>query len=339
VLRGLYTHYHALAEHRTAYELAEQLLALAQEHRDPTFMLMAHQALGQSQADLGWLEFARDTLERGLAYHDPERYRSLAYAYGEEHGISLRVNLAVALLALGYPDQALTVGHEALAMAEALAHPHVLAYTLNVVSTLRLLRRESQVSQAVAERGISLCHEKGIPFSMATMRINHGHALAMQGRAAEGIAEALQGLAVYRSIGAGVYQTGYLGCLAEMYLVAGQVDAGLEAVGEGLEAVRETGERVMEAELYRLRAELLRRQGRDIQAEADLHQALAIAREQQARWWELRATSSLCRLWRDQDKRGGAHGMLAELYNWFTEGFDTLDLQEAGALLEELADS
>lgn len=339
VLRGLYTHYHALAEHRTAYELAEQLLALAKEHRDPSSMLMAHQALGQSQVDLGQFVAARNTLERGLVYHDPERYRLLAYLYGEEHGISLRINLAVALLALGYPDQALAVSQEALALAETLSHPHVLAYTLYLISTLHVLRREHQAAQAVAERGINLCDERGIPFWMATLRINHGHALAMQGQAAGGIAEALQGLAAYRSIGAGVLQTGYLGLLAEMYLVAGQVDAGLEAVGEGLEAVRETGERVMEVELYRLRAELLRRQGRDIQAEGDLHQALAIARRQKARWGELRAALGLCRLWRDQDKQDEAHGMLAELYGWFTEGFDTLDLQEAGALLEELADS
>jgi predicted ATPase len=119
--------------------------------------------------------------------------------------------------------------------------------------------------------------------------------------------------------------------------LAGQVDAGLAAAEEGLVAARDTGERIMEAELYRLKAELLRMQGREEQAETELHRALAVARAQQARWWELRSTSSLCRLWRDQGKHEQARQMLADVYAWFTEGFDTPDLQDARALLEELA--
>lgn len=134
-------------------------------------------------------------------------------------------------------------------------------------------------------------------------------------------------------------QTAYLILLATMYMVGGQVEAGLAGAEEGLAAAGKTGERIMEAELYRLRAELLRVHGREDQAEADLHRALAIARAQQARWWELRATLSLCRLWRDQGKHEQARQMLADIYDWFTEGFGTPDLQDARASLEELDSS
>jgi tetratricopeptide (TPR) repeat protein len=338
VLRGLYTHYHALAEHQTAYELAQQLYALAQEDKDPAHLLMAHHALGQSQVEMGHAVAARDTLETGLAYHDPEQYRILAYTYGEEHGISSRCHLAFCLLALGYPDQALLPLQEALALAEELGHPHILAYTLCGLGAVHLLRRDSQQAQRSSESAIDICVEKGIPFWQAMATINHGHGLSMQGRTGEGIGEATQGLLAYRAIGASVLQTLYLAQLADMHLMAGQVDAGLARVSEGLAAASETDERCVEAELYRLRGELLRRQGDETEAEADWHRALAVARQQQARLWELRATMSLCRLWRDQGKRAKAREMLADIYGWFTEGFNTLDLQEVKALLAELAD-
>ncbi|MFN2133390.1 MAG: ATP-binding protein [Anaerolineae bacterium] len=337
VLRGLYTHYHALAEHRIAYELAQQLVALAQETNDQTNLLIAFHALGQSQGEMGDLVAARDTLRRGLAYHDPEQYRVLAYLYGEEHGISSRIGLMLNLCLLGYPDRALARAYEALDLAETLGHPHVLAYTLYTTSSLHLLRRETGAALELVEKDITLCTEQGIPFWLAAVHINHGHVLAMQGRPSQGIAEATQALSAYRSIGANVLQTAYLMLLAEMHGLAGQVDAGLAAAEEGLVAARDTGERIMEAELYRLKAELLRMQGREEQAETELHRALAVARAQQARWWELRSTSSLCRLWRDQGKHEQARQMLADVYAWFTEGFDTPDLQDARALLEELA--
>jgi predicted ATPase len=337
-LRGLYTHYHALAEHRAAYELAEQLLVLAQQAEDRASLLMAHHALGQSQAQLGDLVAARDTLEHGLTYHDPEQYRVLAYLYGEEHGISSRLMLTLSLFALGYPDQALTCTREGLALAEALGHRHVLAYTLYGISSAHVLRRETQAALVFANRALAICDERGIPFWQATASINRGHCLAMQGRPGEGIAEASRALSAYRSIGARVLQTVYLAMLAEMHLAAGQVDGGLEAVGEGLVAARETGERCAEAELYRLRAELRRLQGREAQAETDLRRALEVARGQQARSWELRVTMSLSRLWQGQGRQEEARDMLAGIYGWFTEGFDTPDLQEARALLEEPAE-
>jgi predicted ATPase len=338
-LRGLYTHYNARAAHRDAFELAQQLMALAQETQEPASLLMAHHALGQTLAETGEYVAARETLERGLIYYDPEQYRSLAYFYGEDHGISSRLNLMMSLSVLGYADQGLARGQEAASLAEALAHPHVLAYARFAVSSAHVLRREYQAALAIADEVIALCDERGIPFWRATAVINRGYALAMLGRTSEGISELSQALATYRSMGGRVYQTLFLALLAEAYIVAGQVGDGLEAVAEALAAADATGEHAVDAELYRLRAQLQRMQGRDSEAEADLHRALDVARSQEARWLELRAALSLSRLWRDQGEQGEAHRMLADVYSWFTEGFDTPDLQEAKALLGELADA
>jgi predicted ATPase len=336
VLRGLYTHYHALAEHRTAYELAEDLYPLAEATQDPASMVIACHALGQSLTEMGRLVEAREILERGLGFHDPERYRTLAYLYGEEHGLSCRLSLGFDLFGLGYPDQALVHFQEATALARLLDHPHVLAYVTYGLSSLHLLRREYQPGLALAEQTIALCDEKGIPFWRATTLVNRGYARSMLGRPDEGIVEAQQGLATYRAIGANVLQTIYLTLLAEAHLVANRAEAGLEIVTEGLAAAEDTTERCMEAELHRLRAELLRLSGRDGEAEESLQQALEVARGQQAKMWGLRAATSLCHLRRDQGRPDEGRSMLADLYGWFTEGFDTPDLQEAKRLLEEL---
>ncbi len=338
VLRSLCEHYTMRAEHRTAYELAQQSIVLAKKTNDPTSLLVAYQALGQSQADMGDSVAARDTLERALACHDVEQDRSLPYLSGKAFGATAHIYLVRCLFILGYPDQGLAHAREALALAEALAHPLILAYILFAVSWYYRLLGDGQASLAYADRVIILCSEKGIPVWQAAASILHGHVLALLGHTSEGIAEASQALSAYRSMGANWNQTIFLAWLAEMHLLAGQEEAGLAAVGEGLAAASETGERVWEAELYRLRAELQRRQGHEAAAEADLGRALEVARAQQARSWELRATLSLCRLWRDQGKRDKARCLLAEIYGWFTEGFETSDLQEAKALLEELGD-
>ncbi len=338
VLHGLCEHYITRAEYRAAYELAQQMIVLAKKTNDPTSLLVAYQALGRSQDAMGDFVAARNTLERALAYHGLAQDRPLPYLSGRAFGATAHGYLGRCLFFLGYPDQGLAQAREALALAEALAHPLILAYILYGISCYYRLLGDSQASLAYAERAIALCSEKGIPVWQAAASIFHGHALALLGHTSEGIAEASQALSAYRSMGAHRDQTMFLAQLAEMDLLAGQVDAGLAAVGAGLAAASETGERMWEAELYRLRAELQRRQGHAAEAEADLHRALEVARAQQARSWELRATLSLCRLWRGQGKQGEARRMLAEIYGWFTEGFETSDLQEAKSLLAELAD-
>jgi len=238
---------------------------------------------------------------------------------------------------LGYPDQALERLRMALDVTEALAYPPMLAGELYAITFVHLLRREGQPAEVLAERGITLCDAKGIPFWRAVLSINHAHALALQGRVRDGIAEGMRSLAAYRDMGGRLFGPYLLSQVAEMHLLADQVEAGLAVVAEGLAAVDDTGEGKVEAELYRLRAELLASQGHEAEAETDWQRALAVACRQQTRSFELRATLGLCRLWRRQGKRDDARRMLAGIYGWFTEGFDTPDLQEARALLEELA--
>ena len=208
---------------------------------------------------------------------------------------------------------------------------------------LHLWRREVQPTRELAEALLALATEHGFPFWLAYGTILSGWALAAQGRVAEGIERMQQGLSAYRATGAELWQTHFLALLADTYARAGQAEAGLKTLTEALAMVDRTQERVCEAELYRLKGALTLLQpgcegeeaGRRDEAEVCFLQAIAIARRQGARSLELRAVMDLSRLWRQQGKPGEARQMLAETYGWFTEGFDTADLQEAKALLDE----
>jgi predicted ATPase len=186
---------------------------------------------------------------------------------------------------------------------------------------------------------IAIAREQGFAQWLAQGTIFRGWALAEGGQGAEGMAEMRQGLAAHQATGAELARPHYLALLAGAYGNAGQANEGLTLLGEALAAVDARGERWCEAELYRLQGELLleRSAAHDVEAEACLQQALAVARRQQAKSWELRAAMSLSQLWQRQGKRAEAHQLLAEVYDWFTEGFDTADLREAKALLEEWA--
>jgi predicted ATPase len=191
-----------------------------------------------------------------------------------------------------------------------------------------------------AEAAISLSTEQGFPHWLVVGTFLRGWALAAQGQAEEGITQLQQGLAAWRALGTKLGLPAILLLLAEAYGKAGQVEVGLQTLAEALALVDQTQERVYEAELYRLQDELLltRSAEHDTETETCFCQALDIARRQQAKSWELRAAISLARLWQSQDKRQEAYVLLAPVYHWFTEGFDTADLQEAKALLDELAE-
>jgi predicted ATPase len=201
------------------------------------------------------------------------------------------------------------------------------------------LRREGQAVKEQAEALVTLSTEQGCALNAAQGTILRGWALAEQGQSAEGIAQMRQGIAGWRATGAELSVPYWSALLAEAYGQAGQAEAGLRVLAEALTAVHKTGDRHHEAELYRLKGELLLQQatGSDDEAETCLHQALDIARHQQAKSLELQAAVSLSRLWQRQGKRAEAHALLAPVYGWFTEGFDTADLQEARALLEALS--
>ena len=184
---------------------------------------------------------------------------------------------------------------------------------------------------------MTLARDQGLPFWDGSATILWSWALAAQGRSEEGLAQLHQGLRTFRATGAQLQQPSWLALLAEAYGWAGQAAQGLEAVAEALAIMDTTGERYYAAEVYRLKGELLWQAGTEPKvAEIPLLHALTVARQQEAKAWELRAAVSLSRLWQQQSQRNAARALLAPIYSWFTEGFDTADLQEARVLLEEL---
>ena len=340
VLWGLWLFYYNRAEYQTARELGEQLLRLAQHVLDPALLLQAHHALGPTLFSLGEFAPAQGHLEQGRALYDPQQHRSHAFLYGgHDPGICCRAHTAWVLWCLGYPDQALQRSHEALTLAQELSHPHSLVRALFFAAALHEFRQEGEAAQERAEATMALSHHQGFASSLARGAVLRGWALAIQGQGVEGVAEIRQALGAYRATGAEQERPHHLALLAEAYGKAGQAEEGLRVLAEALAAVDQTGERWWEAELHRLKGELLLWQAvlNEHQAEACFHQALDIARHQQAKSLELRAATSLSRLWQQQGKCIEARELLAPVYDWFTEGFDTADLQEAKALLDELA--
>jgi class 3 adenylate cyclase/predicted ATPase len=339
VLFGLWGFYEVQGDLRAARELAEQLLTLAQGQHDPALLLQGHRALGDTLCWLGEFVQARAHLEQGIALYNPQRHRAHALLYGHDPGMGCRVYAALVLWVLGYPDQALQRSQEALSLAQELTHPFSLAFALTFTAWLHGLRWEWPAAQERAETLMALAREQGFAQWLAVGLMQWGRTLALQGQSEAGITQIRQGLAAYRATGAEFGRPFCLALLAETYGAGGQPAEGLRVLAEAVAAAYNVGERWYEAERHRLKGDLLLALSADHQAEAEacFQQALAVARQQQARSWELRAAISLGRLWQQQGKRVQAHQLLAAIYGWFTEGFDTADLQEAKALLAELA--
>jgi predicted ATPase len=339
VLWGLWLFYEVRGELQTAREFAEQLLSLAQRQQDPALLLPAHRAMGQTVFWQGELARARESLEQGIAIYDPQRHRSLAFHYSQDAGVGLRMFAAQVLWYLGYPDQAMESMQEALALARELSHPFSLASALDHAAWLHQYRREERLTQEQAEADIVLSREQGFSFFLAHGTILHGWALAAQGRRAEGITQMHQGMATWRAMGVALLLPWDHTILAEAYGESGQAEEGLRLLADALAITHQQGAHLWEPELYRVKGELLLRQPISDAPEAErcFRQALAIACRQQAKSWELRTAISLARLWQQQGKRTAARDLLAPIYGWFTEGFDTADLQEAKAVLEALA--
>jgi predicted ATPase len=252
--------------------------------------------------------------------------------------MSCRLYAAWALWLQGYPEQALVRSHEGLTIAEARAHPYSRAWALSWAAIIRQYRREVHATQERAEALIALSTEQGFALTLALGTILRGSALAAQEAGEPAIVQIYQGLAAWRATGTETLRPYFLGLLAEAQGKVGRAAEGLIVLAEALTRVDETEERWCEAELYRLRGELLLQGDTDSDDEAEscFHQALDVARRQQAKSLELRAAMSLSRLWQRQGKRDEAPQLLAEVYTWFTEGFDTPDLQEAQALLQAM---
>ena len=338
VLRGLQNYYAAHAEHQRAQALCEQLLTLAQQAQDPAMLLVAYHSLGTVLFEQGAVATAHTYLVQGIALDDPQQPRVSALLYGQDAGVACLSWAAWTFWYLGYSDQGRMRLQEALARAEQMAHPFSLVYALTSAAVFHQLRREVRAAHERAEATLRLAMEQGFPHWKERAVVLRGWTLAHQGEAKEGMAQLTQGLSTFRATGAESNRSYFLALLAEAHGTLGEPEAGLAVLTEALTFAETTGERWYEAELYRLQGALLVQQSSDNPTEAEtcFHHAMAIAQNQSAKSWELRAATSLSKLWQQQGKRQAAHDLLAPVYDWFTEGFDTADLKDAKALLEEL---
>jgi predicted ATPase len=247
-------------------------------------------------------------------------------------------SLAQLLWCLGYPDQALQCNREVVRLAQELSHPNSLAHAMYYAIRLHLLRGEASEADELAEAALALSTRHGFTFWTAMIPFLQGWSLSLQGQGAEGAARMRAGFADALATGTKTMRPMFCALLAGAYGQVGRLDLAWQILSDALDAIEESGQRYYEAETYRFKGELhLREAPPDVeQAVACFQRALDIARRQQARSWELRAAMSLAGLWRDQGKRAEAHDLLAPVYGWFTEGFDTLDLKEAKTLLLEV---
>jgi class 3 adenylate cyclase/predicted ATPase len=339
ILGGLWQFHGSRAESQTVREIGEQLLAIAKTTYDQAIELEAQDALGQAFYTLGELDQARRHFERALELYNPDNHREVTLLCGgEDPGVASRNFLAFILWMCGYPDQAIRMGQQAIALAEKLHHPLSMAHTLSMSSAMHLWERGT-LSEAQASALLRLADEHGLAGYFAFGTVLHGAAVAGQaGR--EATTSMREGLTAWKATGAVLCCPILLGFLAQACKETSLVEEGLEALNEAFTIIAKTAERYYEAELYRLQGELLLLRDGDsdtAQPRTCFERAIQIAQSQRAKSWELRATASLARLLDSHGRREEARTMLAKIYNWFTEGFDTADLKEAKALLQELS--
>jgi predicted ATPase len=320
-------------ELRAAGELGERQIELAERSQSPAMRMAAYAAMAEVLSDLGEFSAAHDLCAKGLALdYIPGTFPFLEIG---EPRTMLLAHSSRDLFILGYPAQALARSREALSGARQLG-PHSLAFALNLAADVHRCVGDEPRARESTEALASLASERGFLLWSAQAVFLRGEALLAEGQVEEGIVELRRGAASVEMTGAvaGIWKLS----LAEAYAQLGRSEEGLAAIAETLELMQTTGLRVFEAELYRVKGELILLQapGAGSTAESAFRQAVASARRQGAKSWELRATMSLARLLEAQGKRDDARSMLSEIYGWFTEGFDTADLKSARALLDEL---
>jgi predicted ATPase len=369
VLRGLWLLHHVQADLAAARETGEQLLIMAEQSQDSALLVEARRTLGSTLLWQGEFPLACRHLEQAVALYDPQQHGALPFLYGgADPGIVCLCELARGLWFLGYPEQALLKSQTALTSARTHADSFSLGFALLFAAGLHQLRREEQMTRKYAEDGITLAREHGFTALLSAGTIRRGWAFAAQGQGEEGLRQMQQGLTARQATGAELAQPYFLALQAEVYGKLGQSEHALTLLSEALAAMYASGEHRLEADLYRLKGELtlqssVQRLESSVtdprpltsdphtEAEACFLKAIDIAQKQQAKSLELRATMSLVRLRQQQAMQDRSHttqhetrmrldearNTLSAIYDWFTEGFDTTDLQEAKVLIEELS--
>ena len=320
-------------------DLAARFWALAQRQGATTPVLVGHRVMGHSLLKEGDFVQARTHYDKGIALYDPVEHRMLATRFGHDTGVAILSYRSWTLWFLGYPEAALRDADTAVEAARDTGQAASLMFALYMTAFFHVLCGNYAVATARARELFALAKEKDALMWKASAMMHEGCALAAATtKAAAAIEMLTSGIVGYRSTGATLSITAFLSHLARAYGDNGQFDNAWRCIGEAVTVIENAKERWYEAEVHRTAGEVaLKSPKRDAaKAEALFERALAVARQQQAKSWELRAAMSMARLWRDQGKRDEARELLAPVYGWFTEGFDTLDLKEAKALLDEL---
>lgn len=345
VLAGLQRFYLVRAAHQRSLELGERLLSLAQRRQEQAFRLEAHGALGATRLILGHFGQALTHHNEVITHYAPQPARSVGIS--QDLKVACLAGAARTLWCLGYPDQALARSQEAMAFAHSLAHPYSLMWSQLFVAEIHHYRGEFQAAQQAAEASLAVATRQGFQGWIVRGKLVHGLTLTDLGRVEEGISQMQQSLEAQRTTGETRARAYFLTRLAEVYLRTDQPAASLACLTEALVLIEATGERWWEAECHRLHGALLVLQAcvqgpgaggalpPPPEAETCFRRALTLARSQDARSLELRAAISLSHFWRQQGKQEAAQRLLAEVYDWFSEGFDTADVRQAKALLEE----
>ena len=331
-------HYFLRGKQHTALSLAEQLLALAQRYDDRVLYVVAHTALGCGCFYLGDFARALRHQEQGIALYRPQEDHALVLHTAHDLGVVCLDYAAQTLWMLGYPDQALARAHQALELAQQdPPHAYTVSFALKYIALVQRLRRDVEEVARWGDKAVALATEQGFPLHLAISALADGWQLSMGDRPQQGIHQMRESLDNFRSTGAGLGVSSYLGWLAEAYGRTGQIRAGLEVAEQALALAQESGERAWESEHYRVKGELLLQvDGREAEAEAGMERALTVARQQGARSLELRAAITLARWWLAQGDSSEAHALLAPILERFTEGFATADLRDARDLLQAL---
>jgi predicted ATPase len=312
-------------------DLAAQFLALAEKQKATVPLMIGHRLMGSSLVSTGDIAAGRAHLDQAIALYDLTAHRPLATRFGQDVGVAALSYRSFAMWVLGYPKAALRDNDDAVRNAREIGQAATLMYALHLTSITYTLCGNYVAAAAQAQELVVLAEEKGSLFWKALGMADQGCALGLTGRASDAIETLISGFGT-------LFLPFFLPHLARAHAELGQFEEAWRCIGEAMSAVETTKEKWCEAEVYRVAGEIALKSPVPEVAKAQMYfeRALAVARQQQAKSWELRAAMSMARLWRDQGKVQQARELLAPVYGWFTQGFDTLDLKEASALLDEL---
>ena len=342
VLYGCWVNKLTWAEYPTVRTMADQFLQAARQHGDRGAILTGHRILGFSLSCLGDFAEARENFEHVLSLYSPQEHASLAFRYGQDPKAAGASMLGWNLWHLGYPTQAVRVCDQAVDYAIELNHMNTRGYveTFGAVR-IQLFRRDRAGVQRYVDSMTALCEEQKLVFWVGYIRAFEGWLLAEQGRHHEAIDTIKEGLASFDRTGTALFKPHSHALLAQAYAGCQRIDESLRSLDDAMVTANSTSEHWITAELYRLKGEILLQTGGGSNvtavAESWFRKSLAFSRERSAKSWELRAATSLARLWRNSDKSAQARALLEPVYEWFTEGHDNADLEDAQVLLEEMS--